>query len=319
MQFRSEEHLKNAKELLYNSGFLRRAPTDSFFGMVPFHAPFRKNAILGVRESVITGECNPPHSHDHIQLWYVHSGSIRHVVNGVSHTQTAHTMILVPPETEHYIDVCDSDYQISYHIDISDDFLRSGIMSDDISDNLFFMLYIDPLAEQSHNGNPIFAFEGTAAEVVDQAILKIYQLFSYEDPYPLQQIRVELITVLTSAVEQYRRQTTKEQQRTYQVYRDAMLKTLRYINDHCTEQLYIQDVCKIACMSPSWFSSIFKRIAGVPFVEHLLSLRLLRARDLLLETDQTIYHISRDCGFRQFTARFGMSPGQYRKTSGSAQ
>ena len=73
--------------------------------------------------------------------------------------------------------------------------------------------------------------------------------------------------------------------------------------------------------NPAYFSSLFKKQAGVPLGQYILDIRMTKARELLLETDLKIYEIARAVGFldnkyfiRVFTKENGVSPGTFRAT-----
>jgi hemolysin activation/secretion protein/AraC-like DNA-binding protein len=67
------------------------------------------------------------------------------------------------------------------------------------------------------------------------------------------------------------------------------------------------------------FSRLFRRLFGVPFRARQTESRLLRARQMLIESDQKIIHVAYESGFRHlslfntmFKKRFGMTPSQAR-------
>lgn len=268
---------------------------------------------------------NIPHQHDFIQIWYVCSGEVDHIVEEIRYHQTAGTMIIVPPYTNHFIDTSNTTEHISYELDISDDFIRN-LPEEDISDTLFCILYFQPVFNRVNAKDPIFKFKGEQAKQIEELLCDMNQYFRLDDEYVHPKIRAELAILLTHVVEQYRGQLTNSQSIMVNEYRNAMCEALRYIDEHYMEKLYVEDVCKIAMMSATRFSFVFKRIIGMTFVEYLLYLRILHARNLLINTDMTIFYVSKVCGFRNenyfrraFTTRFGCSPTTYRKKHRNAE
>ena len=72
--------------------------------------------------------------------------------------------------------------------------------------------------------------------------------------------------------------------------------------------------------SAGHMSGLFKRLFGTPFQDYFVSLRLERAKLLLLTTDKKIYEISEKVGFDNpnyfsaaFKKKYGCSPLQYRE------
>jgi AraC-like DNA-binding protein len=80
------------------------------------------------------------------------------------------------------------------------------------------------------------------------------------------------------------------------------------------------DLARYAGMEPSAFSRFFRRHTGVPFIQYLGRLRVKRACELLIASDQPITEICYACGFnnvsnfnRHFLALKSMPPSQFRR------
>lgn len=74
-------------------------------------------------------------------------------------------------------------------------------------------------------------------------------------------------------------------------------------------------------LSTSHFRFLFKRVTGQPFHKYLMSVRLERARSLLLDTSLPVSQVAENVGFsglshfsRVFTQRFNVSPTSLRRT-----
>lgn len=81
----------------------------------------------------------------------------------------------------------------------------------------------------------------------------------------------------------------------------------------------VDKMCQELHVSPSYFSSIFKRTEGENFVNYLTTLRMNEAVRLLTETDKKTYIIANEVGISDnnyfsfvFKKRFGVSPSKYR-------
>ena len=82
----------------------------------------------------------------------------------------------------------------------------------------------------------------------------------------------------------------------------------------------LSDLAAYAGMSVSNFRKHFRALLGVSPIEYLLRLKLERARELLVTTNDNIDAIAYNTGFeygnyfaRQFKKHYGMQPGEYRK------
>ncbi|WP_320129001.1 response regulator [uncultured Sphaerochaeta sp.] len=93
------------------------------------------------------------------------------------------------------------------------------------------------------------------------------------------------------------------------------------INTHFQETGFgLDEVCDSIGISPSYFSTTFKRETGFSFVQYLTNTRLSRAKELLIKTEDKTYEIARAIGFTEpnyfsfcFKRYEGCSPSQYRQ------
>ena len=72
-------------------------------------------------------------------------------------------------------------------------------------------------------------------------------------------------------------------------------------------------------ISPSYFQALYKDYFGVPFKTDLINMRLEYAKRLIEETTLPFEEIAYQCGYtneihfyRQFKAKIGMTPREYR-------
>ena len=92
-------------------------------------------------------------------------------------------------------------------------------------------------------------------------------------------------------------------------------RAIQTMQTHLYEVLTLEDLADVACLSPSHFQHVFRRLIGVPPGEFLAALRFRTARHLLLTTPLSVTDICFEVGYTStgsFTSRFtqlvGMSP-----------
>ncbi len=97
-------------------------------------------------------------------------------------------------------------------------------------------------------------------------------------------------------------------------------KALRYLSDHYSEHLELQQVAQHVGLSPSYFSTLFRQTVGVSFREHLNRLRVEASKDLLLTKQYTLADIAISMGFpdqsyycKVFKKTVGVTPGKYQR------
>lgn len=94
----------------------------------------------------------------------------------------------------------------------------------------------------------------------------------------------------------------------------------KYILDHFQEEIRLETVANAVHLSPSYFSTLFKKTTGCSFAKYLTKVRIAKARELLENTELSITDIALQVGFNDsayFTAVFkrdvGLTPLVYRK------
>lgn len=94
---------------------------------------------------------------------------------------------------------------------------------------------------------------------------------------------------------------------------------LDYIDQHYMDDIRLEDAARAAYLSAGYLSRIFKNLTGYSFKEYLHRQRILRAQELILQTDYKYYEIAEMTGYRDykyFSAYFskitGCSAKEYR-------
>lgn len=99
----------------------------------------------------------------------------------------------------------------------------------------------------------------------------------------------------------------------------SMLAALTYIDNNISQHITLQDVAAAAMLSPSYFSSSFKRYTGYSLIDYTNAKRVRLASKLLLnERNASISEIAMRVGFnnmsnfnRAFRKYIGCTPSEY--------
>lgn len=101
---------------------------------------------------------------------------------------------------------------------------------------------------------------------------------------------------------------------------DKIKPILKYVEDHYSEKISIQDIAKVAEFSESHFMRYFKETMGTSFIEYLKEYRLTMSTRLLQSSEASILDIAEEVGFdnlsyfnRSFKKRYGVTPSQFRR------
>ncbi len=86
----------------------------------------------------------------------------------------------------------------------------------------------------------------------------------------------------------------------------SLLLTIDYINKNLSAKLTLQELADIACLSPTYFSAVFKKFNGISPWEYISIKRVEKAVEMLKSQNLTKLEISERCGFS--------SPSNFYKT-----
>lgn len=102
--------------------------------------------------------------------------------------------------------------------------------------------------------------------------------------------------------------------------RRAITKCMDYIKSHYAEPLEREELADVASLSMSYFSIMFKKVAGCTPTQYITKIRLDKAKQLLQNSNMTVSEVAREVGFqdplyfaRVFANHAGMPPREYRK------
>jgi len=121
----------------------------------------------------------------------------------------------------------------------------------------------------------------------------------------------EAVYAIVSAIADSRSRLTRMQ----------IQRAVEYIEaNFANDKMSLQDLCRHALMSTSYFSLVFKQHTGVTFIEYLTGIRIAKAKELLPHTALKFYEIAEQVGYKDpnyfsilFKKHTGMTPKDYRE------
>lgn len=120
-----------------------------------------------------------------------------------------------------------------------------------------------------------------------------------------------------------RRFPNRKSQKQQHKYIDKLLEVCNYINEHCTEELQVEQLAELAGFSKFHFMRLFKQYMGISCYNYLNQHRIMHAEKLLIDPNLSIMEVAMSSGFgslptfnRVFKSYKKCTPSEYKLLHG---
>ncbi|MBQ8552494.1 MAG: helix-turn-helix domain-containing protein [Clostridia bacterium] len=180
------------------------------------------------------------------------------------------------------------------------------------ADALFKVLGLSDYMDQVliANSGGFFRLDARTAELVDSEYKTLYSV----DPTCEREKTVFVRAISTILPLIINRGAADEANNT------SISRVLNYINSHISESLSINSISEATNISKFYLCRAFRKATGITVMTYICEQRLAIAKELLLETKESILKVALTSGFinssyfsQLFRAREGMTPSEYRR------
>ncbi|PKG25417.1 AraC family transcriptional regulator [Niallia nealsonii] len=241
---------------------------------------------------------------DHIitkyfELVFIKEGKGDITIDGKTYIFNKNNIVFIPPEKIYSLAFTENSsvdyYQLSFHIYKKEPVTNKAFLIDKktLSYLPIKMLYeeneIIPLVEELY---AIFTKKDEMSVFLQRALLEriFFNLLKYSKPKSKKDTRM------------------------------AIEETREYIDKYFDKKITIDSLAQKADLSAKYYSEVFKKEYGIGVIEYLTSVRLNKAKELLIKTEKNICTIAKIVGYsdefylsRKFKQSVGISPSLYRK------
>ena len=254
----------------------------------------------------------PDHIHDYYEIVYVYSGKGTFFIDDIFYDMKQGDVFLIPNNIIHRAMPDKEEPVTSTIIFFSPTLLYNVLLDDSFSYlNLFEMA-----AKIKHYK---ISLQLEHQKKIEEQLLNIFQETIKNE---LGSRHASLLIVHQIILELYRAHMDNKQHivesNTYGP--DWIKEILVYINNNLSHPLTLTELANEALVSTSHFSRVFKQTTGMGLTVYLNHKRAIKAKELLLKTNQKVSFIAEMCGFesithfhRIFKKYMEMTPATYRK------
>ncbi|MEF2096486.1 AraC family transcriptional regulator [Bacillus sp. CFBP9009] len=251
------------------------------------------------------------HMHDYYEIVYVYNGKGTFFIGDVFYDMQQGDVFLIPNNTIHRALPNKDDPVTSTII-----FFSPTLIYKDVVDDSFSYLHLFDLTKKSKNYK-ISLPQKKQVKMEEQLQLILQETTSQS----MGSRHACLLIVHQIILDLYRTRINGKEDLSEGSYSSEWIKDiLTYINEHIDEPLTLTALAQKALVSPAHFSRVFKETTGIGLIVYLNTKRIIKAKELLLETNHTIAHIAEMCGFesmpqfyRTFKKYNEKTPATFRK------
>ncbi len=241
---------------------------------------------------------NGLHSHPHYEIYYLKKGTREYFFTNTSYHIEAPCLIIVPPYTMHMTEGGPFE---RINIDVAEDFLNEyqRVILAEKSTKI-----LKPSDEQARELGGLFKemIETDRHSKYTDDILNLLFAYALHVMSKIESPDMDAITFEKSYIP------------------PLVLKAVNYLNVSYGENHTLDSLSKRFFVSKATLIYNFNKYLHCPPMDYLLMLRLSKAKERLMNTDESIKEISESCGFSSpnyfsliFKRKENISPGNYRK------
>ena len=258
------------------------------------------------------------HSHDFYELNIVVRGDGVHYMGKNEYKTSANSVFMIPPNVKHGYCFKDQNYSV-FHL-----LFHSAFMTKykHVLENLRgynILVHIEPKLRLENKEPAYLTLRGAQKKTTEEYIknlISLNEVGNVNAETMKEATALSILAFLCGAISEGDSLPEEPDFLTRQV-----LKVMDHMQSNYFEKIVIDDLIKQSRLSKSTFMRMFRYVSNMTPVEYLNKFRIEKAKQLLLETDQSITFIAFECGFydsshfsRLFKRYENILPSEYRES-----
>ncbi len=259
----------------------------------------------------VNKECEdyPKHWHTDAEVIIPIDSSYRVVIDDNAYNLCANDIIIIPPGELHQLYSPPGGQRIILQFDCTLLYTLKGFSS---AFNMFHpCVVISPSTMPSIHNELVLLIMNMTSEYFSSLPFK--EAFVYS-------ALISFFTILSRNCVKVDEKFSNIKNQKHLEYIKLFVKVCNYINQHCTENIKVEDIAKIAGFSKYHFTRLFKQVMNMSWYDYLINRRIMQAERLLTDQELSIMQVAMKSGFsslatfnRLFKAKKCCTPTEYKE------
>lgn len=233
--------------------------------------------------------------HHELELSCVLEGEGTYLVEGHSYDLRKGDVMLLPNTDRHFLHLSAEQSLTNLVIHFDPAFIWNSLAGD--LDYRFLSIFFERGPHFSHRldrDNPV-------TSEIFRIICEMRDEMERADDCHELMVKIKLQTVLVSIIRNYNYLAENSVLSLAEHDIRRLDEVGAYIENHLSEEIRLSQLAAIMHVSPTYFSSLFKRYYGIPPIEYIINKRVRRAIELIRTTNRSLTDIAMTCGFNNST------------------
>ncbi len=261
-------------------------------------------SLFAVEEQIYNGEVNMLffHHHNHYELMYMLQDKRLFHIGDKSYELNQNNVVLLPPYLAHKATGIGSATKRRILINFKKEFI-SDLLPDDSLFSIFNM--------ETH----VFEFDDETREHIRQAFEEILHIYLYDNFFKEYQLKLALCRLILLI---NKKGIGEKNTKMNDDIAKKFISIAHYINNNCHNKISLDMIAEIFEIDKFQLSRQFKNYLGSSFVTYVNTVRITRARRMMLDGPSNVTELAFTNGFdspthfsRVFKNMIGKTPKQY--------
>ena len=258
------------------------------------------------------------HTHEFIEIAYVHSGDGWHVLGDEVRRCGPGCVYVINVEDAHMFMAEDGTPLTIYNLIFRPGFFGDALLGRQSFKDVIRNFLLRTFRYDGFSHSLSVKFSGDELREVARLFERMYAEYRSHEPGFEELIRAWTIELLVYIFRRLRADEDMSAQHPA-INEDVLDQVFAYIRENYAEPISLEKLSMLAFLSPKYFSRLFKQQTGCTVTEYTQQLRIDRACELLRETELTVGAIAEQTGYNDkkyfnkvFRRNVGMTPAEYR-------